>query len=103
MGSILFLGLMMGLLYAMMIRPQQKRMKAHQALLRELEEGDMVVTASGVHGAIAEVDGSILWLEVAPEIELKIDRESVARRIDDDQDDGEDDDADEYVDADDEA
>ena len=41
MGSILFLGLMMGMLYAIMIRPQQKRMKEHQALLRDLGEGDL--------------------------------------------------------------
>ena len=97
MGSILFLGLMMGMLYAIMIRPQQKRMKEHQALLRDLGEGDLVVTASGVHGAIAEVDGDIIWLEVAPEVELKLDRQSIARRIvdvDDDEDDDEDADVD---------
>ena len=89
MGSILFLGLMMGVLYAVMIRPQQKRMKEHQALLRDLVEGDLVVTASGDHGAIAEVDGDIIWLEVAPEVELKIDRQSIARRLDEPDDDDE--------------
>jgi len=102
MGSILFLGLMMGVLYAVMIRPQQKRMKEHQALLRSLQEGDLVVTAAGVHGAIAEVDGSVIWVEVAPEVELKIDRESIARRLEE-ADDDDPVDADEYAEADDEA
>lgn len=91
MGSILFLGVLLGLMYAVMIRPQQKRVREHAQLLRELEAGDLVVTASGVHGAIAEVDGNVIWLEVAPEVELKIDKASIARRIDDDEEDTDDD------------
>lgn len=86
MGSILFLGVLLGLMYAVMIRPQQKRMREHQSLIRSLEAGDIVVTASGVHGAVAEVEDTFIWLEVAPEVELKIDRASIARRIDDDDD-----------------
>ena len=82
--EILFLGVLFGLMYAVMIRPQQKRMREHQSLIRSLEEGDMVVTASGVHGAVAEVDDTFIWLEVAPEVELKIDRASIARRVEDD-------------------
>ena len=98
MGSILFLGVLLGLMYAVMIRPQQKRMKEHQALIRSLEAGDVVVTASGVHGAVAEVEDTFIWLEVAPEVELKIDRASIARRVADDELVDEDDD--ELVDAD---
>ena len=82
--EILFLGVLFGLMYAVMIRPQQKRMREHQSLIRSLEEGDMVVTASGVHGAVAEVEDTFIWLEVAPEVELKIDRASIARRVEDD-------------------
>ncbi len=85
MGSILFLGVLLGLMYAVMIRPQQKRMREHQSLIRSLEEGDLVVTASGVHGAVAEVEDAVIWLEVAPEVELKIDRTSIARRLEDDE------------------
>ncbi len=85
MGSILFLGVLLGLMYAVMISPQQKRMREHQSLIRSLEEGDLVVTASGVHGAVAEVEDAVIWLEVAPEVELKIDRTSIARRLEDDE------------------
>ena len=100
MGSILFLGVLLGLMYAVMIRPQQKRMREHQSLIRSLEAGDMVVTASGVHGAVAEVEDTFIWLEVAPEVELKIDRASIARRIvEDDEGDGDEAD-DELVEAD---
>jgi len=100
MGSILFLGVLLGLMYAVMIRPQQKRMREHQSLIRSLEEGDVVVTASGIHGAVAEVEETFIWLEVAPEVELKIDRASIARRLEDSGDDDDDDVDDELVDAD---
>ena len=100
MGSILFLGLLLGLMYAVMIRPQQKRMREHQSLIRSLEAGDMVVTASGVHGAVAEVEDTFIWLEVAPEVELKIDRASIARRIVEDDEDDVDEADDDLVEAD---
>ena len=103
MGSILFLGVLLGLMYAVMIRPQQKRMREHQSLIRSLEEGDLVVTASGVHGAVAEVEDTLIWLEVAPDVELKIDRASIARRAEDPDADADDDlvDVDSDADADD--
>ena len=56
-------------------------MRAHQALVRSLEVGDLVVTGSGIHGAIAEIDDQVVWLEVAPDVELKVSRSSVAERI----------------------
>lgn len=90
--SIVLLLVLMGALYAFMILPQQRRMKAHQALLRELDAGDVVVTNSGIYGAIIEVDDEVVWLEVAPDIELKFSKSSIAERVDDEDDDDEDDD-----------
>jgi preprotein translocase subunit YajC len=99
--SVVVLIVLMGALYAFMILPQQKRMKAHQALVSSLAEGDLVVTNAGIHGAIAEVEGDVVWLEVAPEVELKITRSAIAERISDvdDEDDDEDGD-DDLVEAD---
>ena len=71
MGSIIFLAALLGIMYFIMIRPQQRQMKAHAALIRSLEPGMVVVTNSGIHGAIAEVEDKVVWLEVAPEVELK--------------------------------
>ena len=64
-------------------------------------KGDLVVTNAGIHGAIAEVEGDVVWLEVAPEVELKITRSAIAERISDvdDEDDDEDGD-DDLVEAD---
>ena len=72
MGSLVFLALLLGVMYFILIRPQQRQMKEQQARIRSLEAGMIVVTNSGIHGAIAEVEDKVIWLEVAPEIELKI-------------------------------
>ena len=82
--SLIFLVALLGIMYFIMIRPQQKRMKEHAALLRSLEPGMMVVTNAGIHGAIAEVEDKVVWVEVAPEVELKISKGSIAEVITDD-------------------
>lgn len=79
--SFLFLFAIFALFYFVFFRPQQKRMKAHQALMRSLKPGDVVVTNSGIHGAVAEVEDQVVWLEVAPEVELKVSRSSVTERL----------------------
>jgi preprotein translocase subunit YajC len=99
--QVVILFVMLGALYAFMIVPQQRKMKAHQALLRSLEEGDVVVTSSGIFGAIAEVEGDVIWLEVAPEVELKIMKSSVTEKVpDSDASDNDDDDIDDESDDD---
>ena len=89
--GLIVLVLMFGVIYMLVIVPNQRRVKAHKQLLAALEVGDLVVTASGIHGAIAELDESVVWLEVAPDVELKISRSAVAERLGGDDDEYEDD------------
>ena len=91
MGSLVFLALLLGVMYFILIRPQQRQMKEQQARIRSLEAGMIVVTNSGIHGAIAEVEDKVIWLEVAPEIELKISKGAVAEIVTDEDDDENDD------------
>ncbi len=79
--SFLVLIILMGALYAFMIVPQQRKMKAHNALLKSLREGDIVVTSAGIYGAVVEIEADVIWLEVAPDIELKILRSAIADRV----------------------
>ena len=93
--SFVILLVLMGALYAFMIIPQQRKMKAHNSLLQSLQEGDVVVTSAGIYGAIAEVEDNVVWLEVAPDIELKVLRSAISDRVEranDDDDDAYDDD-----------
>ena len=80
MEQFLIIILMFGALYYLLLRPQQKREKARRELVRSLQAGDDVVTNAGIHGVVAEVDNDIVWLEVAPNVELKLSRDAIHGR-----------------------
>ena len=61
--------------------PQQKRERERQALIRSLSVGDDVVTHAGIHGVVVEVEENVVWLEVAPNVELKILKDAVTKRV----------------------
>ena len=65
------------LLYFMLIRPQMKRAKEHKAMTDALQKGDEVVTAGGVLGKITKVGEAYLTLEVAPGIEVRVQKGAV--------------------------
>ncbi|MBI4040642.1 MAG: preprotein translocase subunit YajC [Deltaproteobacteria bacterium] len=67
--------------YFLLIRPQQKRTKEHQNFLKNLQRGDDVVTASGLHGKIHGLTDHVVTLEIAPECQIKIDRIQIARVV----------------------
>jgi preprotein translocase subunit YajC len=69
--------LMFVLLYFLMIRPQMKRAKEHKQMVEALQKGDEVVTAGGVLGRISEMGEAYVTLEVAPNVEISVQRGSV--------------------------
>ncbi len=80
MEQFLIIILMFGALYYLLLRPQQKREKARRELVRSLQAGDEVVTNAGIHGVVAEVEDAVVWLEVAPDVELKLSRDAIHGR-----------------------
>ena len=58
--------------YFLMIRPQQRRMKAHQAMVAALKRGDTVVLNSGVIGKVARVDDGEASIEIAANTTVKV-------------------------------
>lgn len=80
-GSFFFLILVIGAFYYLLLRPQQKREKARRELVRSLEVGDEVVTNAGIHGVVAEVEEAVVWIEVAPDVELKLSRDAIAGKV----------------------
>ena len=69
--------LMFVLLYFLMIRPQMKRAKETKQMIEALQKGDEVVTAGGVVGRIAKLGEQYLTLEIAPNIEIVVQRSAV--------------------------
>jgi preprotein translocase subunit YajC len=60
--------------YFLLIRPQQKKQKEHQAMLGKLATGDEVVTAGGILGRIVEVGDQFLTIEIADNVRIKVQR-----------------------------
>ena len=69
------------LMYMFLIRPQQKKVKAQQQLVRSIQPGDEVLLNSGIYGVVNEVDDDVVWLEVSQDLELKVLRTAVERRL----------------------
>ena len=80
MEAVLFL-LPLALLWVLMIRPQQQRVRQAREMTASLEEGDEVVTAGGIYGTITEADADILSVEVAPGVVLRVLRGAIAQRV----------------------
>ena len=78
--------LMGGVFYFLLIRPQQRRVKAQQALVNAIEVGDEVMTTGGIFGTIAEIDddeGTVL-VEIAPGTRIRMVKSGIARRLTED-------------------
>ena len=69
--------LMFVLLYFLMIRPQMKRAKEQKLMVEALQKGDEVVTSGGVVGRISEMGEGYLSLEIAPSVEISVQRAAV--------------------------
>ena len=75
---IIFLVLIFGVMYFLMIRPQRKRQKEHQQLMEELKRGDRVITAGGIYGVIESVSEDSIVLKVESGATMRVARNSVA-------------------------
>ena len=70
--------LILVLFYFLFIRPQQKRVKEHRQMVSELKEGDEIVTSGGLTGRINEVDESFVRVQIADNVEVRVQKQSVA-------------------------
>jgi preprotein translocase subunit YajC len=71
--------LLFGVMYFMMIRPQQRRRREAEQMQSALSPGDEVVTIGGLYGRVASVDDESVTLEAAPGVHLRYARPSIAR------------------------
>jgi len=64
--------------YFLLIRPQQKKAKEHQAYLSSLKKGEKIITSGGIHGRITGLTDSTVTLEIADNVRIKVTRASIA-------------------------
>ncbi|MDP6374287.1 MAG: preprotein translocase subunit YajC [Pseudomonadales bacterium] len=79
--NILFLGGFVLIFYFLLIRPQSKRRKEHQALVGSLDKGDEVVTSGGIVGQVNKVEDDFLKIQVAPNMELRVQKSAVGATL----------------------
>lgn len=64
--------------YLLVFRPQQKKAKQHRELLSNLNAGDRVVTTGGLHGRISGLTDTIVTLEIADKVRVKVSRSQIS-------------------------
>lgn len=69
----------LGVMYAVLILPQQRRVKEHRAYVASLQVGDAVVTTSGLFGTVTALDAEQARLRIAPDVEVTMARMAIAR------------------------
>jgi len=80
-GLLIPLALMFGIMYLMVILPQQRQRKKTQAMLSALKTGDKIVTGSGIYGTISGIDGEAVILKISsePQVKIRIARAAIAQ------------------------
>src|SRR6201998_4162096 len=78
-GFMLPLLLMFGIMYFMVIMPQQRQRKKMQEMLSAVKNGDKVITTSGIYGTINGIDGDTYILKIADNVKIRIARAAIAQ------------------------
>jgi len=80
LGQFLPLILIFGIMYFLLIRPQQKKMKQHQGMVAALRRGDQVVTAGGIIGKVTKVkDAGEVEIEIASGVKIRVIQSTISQ------------------------
>jgi preprotein translocase subunit YajC len=77
MSSFIMLLVLFAVFYFVLIRPQMKQAREHKKMVEALAKGDEVVTGGGLLGRINQVGDNFLVLEIAKDIEVKVQKHAV--------------------------
>jgi preprotein translocase subunit YajC len=80
-GQLIFIVLIFAILYFLMIRPQQRRLRALQSLQSSLQLGDEIITSAGFFGTIRRFDGEVVTIELSPGVEARVNRRAISGRL----------------------
>ncbi|OYU17063.1 MAG: preprotein translocase subunit YajC [Rhodobacteraceae bacterium PARR1] len=81
-GSFIPLVLMIGIMYFLLIRPQQRKAKEHRAMIEALRRGDQVITQGGILGKVTKVlEDGIVEVEIAEGVKIRVVKSTVAQVV----------------------
>ena len=82
--GLIFLALLIGIFYFMLIRPQKKRVEQHRQLIESVGVGDEVVTIGGIYATVVALGDDEIELEVSPGTRVRFVKSAIARRVTED-------------------
>jgi preprotein translocase subunit YajC len=74
---LIFIAVLVGLLWLLVLRPQRRRTLEHGQMIANLSVDDEIVTAGGMYGRIRRMDGDVLTVEIAPDITVRVARGAI--------------------------
>jgi preprotein translocase subunit YajC len=81
MGSLFMFGMLFVVFYFFLIRPQMKQAKEQKQMVESLTKGDEIVTSGGMLGRINKVGDNFLLLEIAKDVEIKVQKHAVSATL----------------------
>jgi preprotein translocase subunit YajC len=76
--SILMILVIFAIFYFLLVRPQMKRQKDHQAMVNSLKKGDKIVTSGGIHGTIVGIKDDVAVIKIAEDVKIEVSKSCVA-------------------------
>ena len=84
MDNLFILGMLFFIFYFILIRPQQKRLKAHREMMKGLQKGNKIMTTGGLLGTIVKLESDdIVQVEIAQGIKVRMARSAVTEVVSD--------------------
>ncbi len=76
---VMLLGVTVGIVYFMIIRPQQRKQKETEAMRASIRKGDRVLTTGGLYGTVVGERDGVVVLKVADDVKMEFAREAIVQ------------------------
>jgi preprotein translocase subunit YajC len=78
MTPLIVIAVLFALAWVFILLPSRRRQRAHAAMQDDVEAGDEIITAGGIHGIVREAGDEQMTIEIAPGVLVKLDRRAIA-------------------------
>jgi preprotein translocase subunit YajC len=76
-GPLIMMGAIFAIFYLLIFRPQQKQDKQKEDFRTKLKKGDEVIAVGGLYGRVAELKGTTVWIDLAPNVRVRAERRAI--------------------------
>jgi preprotein translocase subunit YajC len=77
-STLIMFGLIIVIFYFMILRPQQKRQKERDKMLNDVQKGDKVITAGGIHGTVMGLEDKTILVQISDNVKVKVEKSAVS-------------------------